>query len=106
MSQEFCVKAAICPEYEKLLEECNRALNIWNEQRAAVCESGVSGKKVGDELLRLQAKYAKAYSVLQNHARDCLQCQMAARVDELMSRAGRSDSENQSEVFSEDKLPA
>jgi hypothetical protein len=99
MSQEFCVKAANCSEYERLLEECDRALNIWNEQRASICESGVSGKKTGDELLRLQAKYAKAYTVLQNHAKNCLQCQMAARVAELMSRVERSDSENQSEVF-------
>jgi len=106
MSQEFCVEAAICAEYEKLLEECNSALKIWNEQRAAVCESRASGKKAGDELLRLQAKYAKAYTMLQRHAKDCLQCQMASRIAELMARLDGSNSENKSEVLSDHNVRA
>lgn len=97
MSWEFYVESAICTGYEKLLEECSTALNTWNEKRAAACDSGVSGRKIGDELLRLQAKYAKAYTVLQNHAKDCPQCQMVSRVAGVMSRIERSDSENQFE---------
>lgn len=106
MSQEFCVEAAICEEYEKFLEECNSALKIWNEQRAAVCESRASGKKAGDDLLRLQANYAKAYTLLQRHAKDCLQCQMVSRIAELMARLDGSNSENKSEVHSDHNLRA
>lgn len=106
MSQEFCVEAAICAEYEKLLEQCNSALKIWNEQRAAVCESRASGKKAGDELLRLQANYAKAYAMLQRHAKDCLQCQMAARIAKLMARLDGSNSEDKSEVLFDHNLRA
>jgi hypothetical protein len=97
MSREYCMEAAVCSAYEKLLEECDSALTAWNEQRTAVCESRVSGRKIGDELLRLEAKYAKAYTVLQNHTKDCPQCQMVSRAAGVMSRIDRSDSERQFE---------
>jgi hypothetical protein len=97
MIREYCMEAAVCTAYERLLEECDNALTAWNEQGAAVCESRVSGRKIGDELLRLQAKYAKAYTVLQNHTKDCPQCEMLSRVAGGTSRIERSDSERQFE---------
>jgi hypothetical protein len=35
----------------------------------------MSGKEVDDELLRLQAAYAKACATLRRHVRDCEVCQ-------------------------------
>jgi hypothetical protein len=42
-----------------------------NEHRAKICRSHFVGREAGDELLRLQATYARAYTVLQNHEHDC-----------------------------------
>ena len=68
---------------------------IWNEHRAEVVKSPVVAKEAGDELLRLQAKYARAYTVLQNHARLCSYCQLVKRLE------GRG-SENSSDTVFED----
>jgi hypothetical protein len=97
MSKQQFVKIAICNKYQTLLEECERALGIWNEHRAEISQARLVGKEAGDELLRLQAKYARAYTVLQNHARNCSLCQLVARIE------GR-DSENSSEALSDSNL--
>ena len=94
MSKQHFVKVAICNKYQTLLEECERALATWNAQRAKVSQSCLVAKEVGDELLRLQAKYARAYTVLQNHAHSCSFCQLVLRLE------GR-DSENSSDAFSD-----
>ena len=97
MSREQFVKTGICNKYQTLLEECESALAIWNERRAKISQSRLVGKEAGDELLRLQAKYARAYTVLQNHARNCSLCQLVARIE------GR-DSENSSDAVSDSNL--
>ncbi len=89
MSKQQFVKTAICNKYQTLLEECERTLAIWNEHRAEISQSRLVGKEAGDELLRLQANYAQAYTVLQNHAHNCSFCQLVSRLE------GR-DSENTS----------
>ena len=94
MNKPLCINTTICSEYQKLLEECESALEIWDEHRAEVCESRLVGREAGDELLRLQAKYARAYTVLQRHERNCLLCQ-------LMSGAEGLASANSSEVHSD-----
>jgi hypothetical protein len=82
MNAELDVRTAVCTRYEKLLEECQAACHIWNQQRAEVGERGLQGKKVDDDLRRLQAKYAKAYSVLRNHVHDCETCQWVASLEQ------------------------
>jgi hypothetical protein len=94
MSKQLSVDTSICSEYQRLLEESQRALEIWNEHRAEVYQSRLSGKEAGDELLRLQAKYARAYTVLQNHERNCSLCQLESGMD------GR-DSESSSGTLSD-----
>ncbi len=80
MSKQLSVKITVCNEYQRLLEECQSALEIWNEHRAENCRSRLNGKEAGDELLRLQAKYARAYTLLQNHAHNCFRCQLVSRI--------------------------
>jgi hypothetical protein len=94
MSEQLSVKTAVCAEYERLLKECQNASNIWNEERAEIYWSRLRGKKVEDELRRLQAKYARAYSMLQKHTHDCALCQLVSMIEEL-------DSENSSDALSE-----
>jgi len=42
-------------------------------------------KEAGDELMRLQADYAKAYSRLEKHKNDCELCHFVSKI------GGRSD---------------
>src|SRR5258708_33658128 len=94
MSMQLAVNATVCSEHQRLLEECQRALEIWNEHRAEFCQFRFIAREAGDELLRLQAKYARAYTVLQNHERNCSLGRLASRME------GR-DSENSSDTLSD-----
>jgi len=93
MSTQLCVNTSICSEYQRLLEESQSALEIWKEHRAEFCQFRFVGREAGDELLRLQAKYARAYTVLQNNERNCSLCQLGSRIE------GR-DSQNSSDALS------
>ena len=79
------VETAVCTVYERLQEECQNALNIWNEGRAQIYESSRIGKESDDKLLQLQAKYAKASWVMRNHAQTCELCRMISRIGERHS---------------------
>ena len=97
MHKQLSVNATVCSEYQRLLEESQRALEIWNEQRAEIWQSRIMRKEAGDELLRLQAKYARAYTVSQRHAHNCSFCQLVSRIEGL-------DTENNSGALSDNKL--
>jgi hypothetical protein len=97
MSEQLSVETMVCSEYQRLLEEGQSALENWNEHRTEICRSRLFGKKAGDELLRLQAKFARALTVLRNHVHNCLRCQ-------LVSRNEGWDSENSSDVLSDSEL--
>ena len=79
MSKQLSVDTTVCNEYQRLLGESQGALEIWEEHRAEFCEFRFIGREAGDELLRLQAKYARAYALLQNHERNCSRCQRESR---------------------------
>ena len=79
MSKQLSVDTTVCNEYQRLLEESQGALEIWEEHRAEFCQFRFIGREAGDELLRLQAKYARAYALLQNHQRNCSRCQLESR---------------------------
>jgi hypothetical protein len=99
MRAEPSVQTAVCTRYERLLEECRDASQIWNKQRAEVRESGLHGKKVDDELRKLQANYAKAYAVLRNHVHDCETCQWVSRLEERSAgNLGQHEESNYSHV--------
>jgi hypothetical protein len=97
MRKQLSVNTSVCSEYQRLLEESQRALEIWNEHRAEFCQFHFIEREAGDELLRLQAKYARAYTMLQNHERNCPLCQFVSRIEER-------DSENSSDTLSDYEL--
>ena len=70
---------AVCSQYESLLEESEAALEAWDERREQIAQSHLSGKEVGDEMLSLQADYAKAYTALRKHVSKCAICQFFLR---------------------------
>jgi hypothetical protein len=83
MDNKHSFETAICAEYEQLLLNCQNALEIWTERREEAWRSGLRGKELGAELLRLQADFARAYTFLQNHTRICPLCQFASKIAEL-----------------------
>jgi hypothetical protein len=74
------IKPAACEEYEQLLKKSHAALTEWKNSRAEIRGSGRKGRAADNELLVLQANFAKAYAALQTHARDCSYCQMPALI--------------------------
>jgi hypothetical protein len=82
MSVALGLKMAVCGEYEQLLEASHRAMRTWNEERAAICDSGATGREADLDLLRAQAKYASTYARLQRHIRECQRCQFVASMAE------------------------
>jgi phage baseplate assembly protein W len=80
MAKQFSVEMAVCGEYLRLLEESRKALEMWNTLRVEVSQARLASKEDGDELLRLQAKYARAYTALSNHAHNCSRCQLVSGI--------------------------
>jgi len=95
MNTQLSGMTTVCSEYQRLLEESQRALEIWNEVRAQVCQSR-NGKAAGDELLRLQAKYARAYAIEQRHLHNCFLCQLVSRAN---GRKSENSSDSQAETL-------
>src|ERR1700751_471145 len=68
------VRTAVCIEHERLLKESHQALVELNEHLAGALTIGVNGRERDDEFRKRQARYAKAYTNLQNHTRNCELC--------------------------------
>lgn len=81
----FSSKTIFCSKYEELLQLCQHALDSWAKRREEASELGLHGKELGDELIRLQADFAKSYAVLRKHKQQCSLCQFAANVENLDS---------------------
>jgi len=53
----------------------NQAREAWSDLRYEVCWAHLIPKKTIRELLRLQAKYGRAYTLLQKHVQSCRRCE-------------------------------
>jgi len=73
------VRTAVCIGHERLLKESHQTLVELNELLAGVLTIGMSGKERENEFRKRQAKYAKAYNNLLNHARNCELCSFNSR---------------------------
>jgi predicted secreted protein len=85
MNSDVMVQSTFCNEYDSLLHQCETAQRNWSEWREEMNSFSSKDrldKEVSDELLRLQAKFAKAYARLERHNRECEICQFAARMAE------------------------
>jgi hypothetical protein len=88
MNNQLSINTTICSEYQKLLEESQIALEVWNAHRDEVCNSRLAGREAGDELLRLQANFARAYAELHRHTQDCPLCQWVSAMEGRRSENG------------------
>jgi hypothetical protein len=81
----------VCPEYQLLLEKCQKALVSWQQRRSLVTQASLAGKSAVVELRRLQANYVRAYALLDGHEHSCRTCQYISKIGGLdfdsMSRA-------------------
>ena len=74
MNQDVQMRTAGCPDYQRLLQECEGALVAWKNRSEEITCFGLQGKASGDGLQRLQAEYARAYNRLERHADTCRAC--------------------------------
>lgn len=87
MIDELDLEVLLCGDYEKLLNDCQKALDHWNARSERVRQTQQTGDEAGRELLRLQARFAKSYAVLQRHIERCERCQLAARMSQNLTEA-------------------
>jgi hypothetical protein len=69
-----------CPEYQLLLEKCQKALVSWQQRRTILAQASLAGKSPANELRRLQANYQKAYELLEGHEHSCRTCQYISKI--------------------------
>ena len=75
MMKQLPARGLVCSEYQKLLEESAAARDAWRKLQAKISWARLVSKESADELLRLQARYAKTYALLQKHVNNCGRCQ-------------------------------
>jgi hypothetical protein len=80
MNPVHSFRTAICTDYENLLFACHKAQESWRAEREEVARNGFPSKKKSDELLRLQADYARAYSRLESHEDRCELCRFVSKI--------------------------
>jgi predicted secreted protein len=90
VKDEFPYEALLCGEYEQLLNDCQRALEQWNGRSERIRQAHLQGEATGRELLRLQARFAKAYTVLQRHVDRCERCQLASRLSQNVAASAQT----------------
>ena len=81
MNQDFPIRTAGCPDYQRLLQECESALVAWKNRSEQIISLGLKGKSAGDGLQTLQAEYARAYHRLKRHANSCRVCSFAGNYE-------------------------
>jgi hypothetical protein len=79
MNTEFSAELGLCHTYEELLSDCERALEAWSARSEEIQKIHVAGAEVGGEMLRLQARFAKAYERLRRHVEKCENCRLQAK---------------------------
>ena len=52
MIDELAFEVLLCGEYEKLLDECQRALDHWNVRSERIRQTQQTGEEAGGELLQ------------------------------------------------------
>lgn len=83
MTSAVSPQTGTCPEYERLLQECRTALEIWQRRRVQLYRDGVKSRKMSIELEQLQAKYVKSYARWERHEQSCQLCQYVSKIGGL-----------------------
>ena len=89
MNDELAVEVLLCGEYERLLNECQQSLDDWSGRSEEIRQTDQKGEAAGRVLLRLQARFAKSYTVLQRHIERCEECQLAVRLNQTVAHISK-----------------
>lgn len=82
MSSALASRIAVCPEYQRLLHSCQKALVAW-QQRQTVAQGDSFAERNAHEVKQLQREYAGSYVLLESHERYCQTCQYISKVGGL-----------------------
>ena len=80
MSSATAPQLSVCPEYQHLLDQCQKALVSWQQRRTLVARAPLAGRDVVADLNRLKANYTLAYARLESHEHSCRTCQYIAKI--------------------------
>jgi hypothetical protein len=86
MNEELSFTNVFCAECEILRDQCQRALSAWRDRSESAREAQLTGEAVGRELLRLQARFAKCYAVLEKHTYTCARCVSASEMNRFKAQ--------------------
>lgn len=89
MHSQPSFRTAICTDYEHLLFACQRALENLLRLQKQVASHPFAGADTSNQLLPLEAAYARAYAQLESHDERCQLCRF---VSELGHRNSSSSS--------------
>ena len=74
---------AVCPEYQRLLESCQRSLVVWQQRRTLAERGSLENEQLRSRVERLQKEYERAYASLEQHEHACQTCQYISKVGGL-----------------------
>jgi hypothetical protein len=90
-NEELSYTNAFCSDYESLLDQCQQALSAWSDRSEKARRDQLGGEAVGRELLSLQARFAKCYTVLQRHTRNCERCIAVSKMNKFIAESNNDD---------------
>ena len=80
MHSQPSFKTAICTDYEKLLFACQQALENLHHVQKYIASLSSTDADTSDQLLRLEAAYARAYAHLESHDERCQLCRFVSKL--------------------------
>jgi hypothetical protein len=83
MSTDSLPRQGVCPEYQLLLEQCQKALVSWQQRRTLVHRAAFSSKSPAVALKNFHTNYARAHARLENHEHSCQTCQYISKIGGL-----------------------
>jgi hypothetical protein len=83
MSTALAPRLEVCPEYQGLLDSCQKMLAAWQQRRTMAERNSLMQQRARVELRRLQEEYARSYAALEGHEQGCRTCQYIAKVGGL-----------------------
>lgn len=80
MHSQPSFRTAICSDYEKLLFACQRELENLLHLQQQIASLPFADAHTSNQLLRLEAAYARAYAHLESHDEDCQLCHFVSKL--------------------------
>jgi hypothetical protein len=83
MSPATAPLLGVCPEYQRLLQSCQKALAVWQQRRTRVERGPLAAARARANFKRLQSDYARMCTQLESHEQFCQHCQYVSKVGGL-----------------------